>query len=177
MVDPIAVLDRLNAWRLEWHAARESMVRTTLALALDSCHALINIEDIKSDSAVLLHERVKSLYQGVSGVLGGRLQPEDLEIVVDALASARMYYWIRFLNGRFGDELEMLIRRRSKTYGNLPSSLSAVYLAIKAVSPQSHPKDVPDEISDESNIMLREGCVADIARLELVVSRYGAREG
>jgi hypothetical protein len=171
-MDPLAVLDRLNTWRRQWNDARESMVRTTLALALDSCRALISIEDIKSDSAVLLHERVKSLYQGASGVLSGRLQPEDLEIVIDALASARMYYWIRFLNGQAGDELEMLIRRRSKAYGGLPSSLGMVYLAIRAVVPQSHPADVPD-LSEESLTTLKEGCLADVARLEVVVSRYG----
>ncbi|HJU43861.1 MAG TPA: hypothetical protein VJ691_13630 [Vicinamibacterales bacterium] len=69
------------------------MLDGTLKLAVESCHALVEIEDVKSDHAVLLHERVKSLYQNV----------------MVALASGRIYYWIRYLKGATSDELNLLI--------------------------------------------------------------------
>jgi hypothetical protein len=86
-----------------------------------------------------------------------------------------MYYWLRFLNGSTSDELEQLIRRRSETYGSVPPSLSALERAIAAVVPAS--ALAAGLLTDEQRFeIIREGCVADFARLELVVVRYGASD-
>lgn len=172
-VDPVNVIKQLNEWRREWNEARDKRVHPTLRVALDACHALVALDEVRSDTGVLLHERVKSLYHGASSILGGRLQPEDLEVVIKALASARMYYWIRYLNGGSSDELEQLIRRRSGEYWDSPRSLGALYRAIKAVAPDAAVEDTSD-VDARNLALLRDGCLADFARLELVVLRYGA---
>jgi hypothetical protein len=174
MVDPIDVLDKLNKWYREWQRTRDSLAQSTLKLALDSCHALVTIQDVRSDAAVLLHERVKSLYQLASSVLANRLQPEELETVIIALGSARMYYWIRYLNGATSDELEMLIRRKLKIYGSIPASLGAVQFLLQSLTP-GEPLDSNDGVSAASLERLRHVCLADFAQLEVVVDRYNAR--
>lgn len=170
-MDPLEVLDKLNTWRRDWQEARDSRVRNTLRLSRDACYALVEISDVRSDTAVLLHERVKSLYQGAASVLGARLQNEDLEIVMLALASARMYYWIRFLNGSTSDELESLIRRRLKIYGAIPSSLGAVEFAFNQLAPNAKWMD-GSGVTTEALDVLRHRCLEDFAGLDAVVDRY-----
>ena len=170
MMNILEVLDRLDSWRRTWQAAKEAAQRKVLRLAVDSCNALVEIEDVKSDAGILLQERVRTLYSSASELFRGTLQAEELEIVINALASARIYYWVRFLNGHASDEIEQLIRRRAHIYGRLPSSLSIVDLAIRAVCDQF--SDGHQDVTEDVLLTLRQGCLADFARLEALSVKY-----
>jgi hypothetical protein len=89
------IITKLDDWRSRWEAAKESARRKILRLVMESCHALVEIEDIRSDAAILLQERVRTLYETVSTLLDGELDTSDINIVVKALGSPRIYYWIR----------------------------------------------------------------------------------
>jgi hypothetical protein len=167
-MDVIGILDRLNKWRSDWANAKAQARQDFLHLALDSCKALVQIEDVKSDEGVLLQERVRTLYRSASELLEGTLPPDELSVVVDALGSARIYYWIRFLRGRPGDEVEQLIRHRARIYGRLPSSLGIVDLALRAICGEF--SDGQD-LTEEALLKLRDGCLADFAKLEMLAAR------
>jgi hypothetical protein len=171
-VNPIEIIHQLDVWRQELRDKHQALLQRTLRLATDACNALVQIDDIRSDAAVLLHERVKSLYKYAPTVLNGRVLPEHIETLMEALASARIYYWIRFLKGASGDELETLICHRQKHW-QISKSFSIVYHAIRAVCPNERPPDFV-ELTDESLAILRRGCLADFANLEVVAARYGA---
>src|SRR5207245_9424295 len=75
-----------------------SVVKNGLRVDANSCRALVEVEDIQSDQATMLHEKVRLLYRDISTILRGRLELAEMDVVINALGSARIYYWIRILN-------------------------------------------------------------------------------
>lgn len=93
------------------------------------CDQLLQLRRKKDDAtARVVHERIKETYNMTSQVLGGRLSESEVDIVLTALASARVYYWGRVLRRAPDDELcELWERRlrdsRGEQVGALPASL------------------------------------------------------
>lgn len=102
----MSLIDHLEAI-LEWAMARRERRRSEVAWFLretDSlCEGLVRSPDLSADETLLLHEKLKVLYDQASSVLGGQLREPDLGVVLKALASARMYYWVRVLDQLLGD--------------------------------------------------------------------------
>ncbi len=59
------------------------------------CDGIVKVENVSGDEALLLHKELKLLYANVSTSLGGSLTEGQLALVMRAIASARMYYWLR----------------------------------------------------------------------------------
>jgi hypothetical protein len=104
----IEIVEKLCSW---WEARQESNKaarENVLRLAWTACHALVDVTDVHCDEARLLQERLRNLYENASTLFAGRLTGEELSVVITALGSARIYYWIKFLDGTGSEELEQL---------------------------------------------------------------------
>src|SRR2546429_4474491 len=171
MVDILKTIDQLHSWISEWEKAKSSVRKNVLRVAANSCRALVEVEDIQSDQATMLHEKVRLLYRDISTILRGRLELAEMDVVINALGSARIYYWIRILNRvpkdafkeEWASEAWALVRRRGRLMGKLTPSLGIAYYAMVAVCPNESPKD---ELTENTLTRLRDGCLRDFAQLD-----------
>ena len=166
----LKALAELDGWLIKWEAAKEGVRKDVLRITLESCRALTSIDDISSDKGILLQEKVRTLYRNVTSILDGRLKAEEIETVINALASARIYYWIRFYEMNQPvpiEEVYALIRRRG--YINRGGSSRVVEEALCAMCPDEMRITTPDNPLEA----LRRACIRDFAELEVLASKHG----
>jgi hypothetical protein len=91
--DILGIVDRI----LGAQQARKTAVNAQLRELGDLCDALLAADDLLSPDTKLVQARVRSLYDAVPRLLGEHLTAAELQVVVDALAWARVGYWARIL--------------------------------------------------------------------------------
>ena len=95
------IVDRAAQWLLLREDKRKAQVREFLVMVEELCQELVDLEDGRSDRAKLLQQKARAFYNEASSVIGGKSPSYDLHCVVCALAAARMYCWIRYLDDSF----------------------------------------------------------------------------
>lgn len=109
------------------------------------------------------HEVVKKLYASVARSVGDIVSSNDLAKILQALAAARVYYWVRRYKGNPGDELIEIINDRIKRILRDEVRHNSNEYIIKKILAldTSNPTLVEHEIE-----LIYANCLADIAELE-----------
>lgn len=130
-----------------------------------SCQELIELKDIKSDQAYILHEQLKIIYEMASSKLPSEfINDEKGLILYKALSSARIYYWIRFIESNDNDnELLLLLNDRNK----LPLSLDRLAYMLRK---EKNTKNGEMQAREIDILSIRKVCLAEIAQLSLLIS-------
>jgi hypothetical protein len=178
-MDILDLFDKISSWLRSAHRHRAESTDAYLELIESACLALLRIEPGITDTSRLLQEKVRALYADAGVVLTPKLASPDVAVVMHALASARIYYWIRVLDldsdSTFGspEELRNLISRRSgRPLSEGFASLRPVERALRAMCPEQAGAPVGDEESLEH---LRAACLRDFAALQALRARLRAR--
>lgn len=175
-VDIIELCDRVARWLESASRHRTQATAEYLDVIQLACEGLLDLPPGVTDQSRLLQERVRALYGDAALVLAPRLSSQDLRHVMNALGSARIYYWIRVLDvdGAEGigsrEELDRLIVRRGGPVGKATSSLSAVDRALLAMCPDEW-RSREDRWSLDG---LRAACLRDFGMLHSLRARMRA---
>lgn len=178
----IELYDRISDWLDSRRRHKAEATDSYLGIIEQACEQLVNLSPDITDGSRLLQERVRALYADAGMVLGARLESSDLALVMRALASARIFYWIRVLSVNYTDEfgsvaeLENLIARRGGPKGRGFESFDIVQRALLAMCPDSA-EDVMaaynrPELALEN---LRSACLKDFGELKALRARLQAR--
>ena len=167
----LEIFERVTAW-LESSARHNSdSIDGYLVIIEEVCEQLIELKPGIDDESRLLQERVRALYADAHLVLYPRLSRDDMFVVLRALASARIFYWIRVLDLdsaiHFGslEELRQLITVRGGPSGR-SSSFTIVEHAIHAMCPDADPTDDQEALTN-----LRSACIRDFGQLQALPRR------
>ena len=167
----IDILDRVVAW-IEARRTRESAsVSRLIDLMHEACIALIEAEDPNSESIRYVQGKLRTLYKRATQELGGRLSEEDLDAVMRALERARIYYWLRVLDGMPKSEAEQLLSEVDESPEST-SSLKGYLRIIRPLAPRDQLKFRLPRVGIE---FARDLCLESIAELEVIRSRYTSK--
>lgn len=109
------------------------------------------------------HEVVKKLYSSVASSIGDIVSSNDLAKVRQALAAARVYYWVRLYNGKPGEDIIDIINDRIKRIRRGEVRHNSNEYIIKKILDLNSQK--PSLIEHEIDL-IHSNCLADIAELE-----------
>lgn len=128
----------------DWKIRRDDELDEYLSKIVEFIFCLVQEDEILSDEAKLIRENLRNIYQTVSASLKGRLEEDDIALVLRALSSARIYYWVKVLEGQPVGDLseffklrhdndELLFESASDDYGEYgPNEISSsLTLAIQ----------------------------------------------
>lgn len=124
---------------------------------------VIESDDINDSQVEYSHEVVKKLYSSVAESIGDIVSSNDLAKVRQALAAARVYYWVRLYQGKPGEDIIEIIKdrikriKRGEVRHNSNEYIIKKILDLKSTSPRL----VEHEIE-----LIHANCFADIAELE-----------
>jgi hypothetical protein len=174
-MDILAILAKLDEWRNKRESAKEVVRRDVLKLALQSCHALVEIEDVGSDTGILLQKRVRELYRSVSTILDGRLGKDELKVIVDALGSARIFYWVKMTDlHRASADVTQLVNLLGERGVPISDPGTPSHAAVQAALADLCSDDKVFGMSTpETLISLRRACLRDFAALEVLALKHG----
>ena len=154
--------------------AKRKELRDNLKDILTICSDSIESEP-SSDKGQLLHEKVKSLYDNTSDLFGSSLTPIQHEILKEALASTRIFYWLKEIERtknkvlvNFMEELafssvnnvvELLKKQPSCEEKLSPSGAVAIQMVLKT----------NDNWGEAVVIPAKNECLRSIANLESMI--------
>ena len=155
MSDIVSIGKAVIDWVLANNARRTAQVDQYLGKIQATCIELVEIEDPRSDRAMLLHEQLKVIYEQASQRLPRSLIDREGWDLYRGLSSARIYFWLRVLGSTpAADQLQDLLSERRRALSS--PSLDALLGML------------PDPVSDvdvHSLSRIREQCLNDIARI------------
>ncbi len=141
---------------LDWLLKRKGIKTAQIELYLKEIHKvcmdLIEIEDPKSDAALLLHERIKVIQKNCIEKLPKSLADKEGWNLYIGLSSARIYYWLKVFDTMTENELVQLITERKE----LSFSLDRL---IKIIPKQY------DNIDSRLLEDIKRTCLSDIAKI------------
>lgn len=149
-------------FKLEHISTREK-VNVYVTEVLGHVKKVIDSDGIPEHEVDYSHEVVKELYCTVARSIGDIVSSNDLAKIRQALAAARVYYWVRRYKGRPGTEIiEVINDRISRINLGEVRHNSNEYIIKKIVQLEnSSPPLVEQEIEQ-----IYANCLADIAVLE-----------
>ncbi|MEW6323074.1 MAG: hypothetical protein AB1635_18545 [Acidobacteriota bacterium] len=156
----------LFEWRQSESESRRGDVGAFLEKVHADCQALAAWSGTPDDESRLIQERLRAFYAVFSGLIGPDVPPTDREIVAHAIASARIYYWVRVLDGRSNEELDRLLLSRAGPRGAATTSLGVVERALAAVTGSPYSVSAEQALDD-----LRQACLRDFAALDALRER------
>ena len=96
-MEPLLLAETFAKHIEKFRTARRSTVNRYLLSVLEACNEVIVSPNPASASSKLAHETLKSFYERASSVIGSELPRDELTRLMNALASARIYAWVRIL--------------------------------------------------------------------------------
>jgi len=152
----------IKYFKVEYITNREK-ANSYVSEVLTHVKAVIDSDEINDKQIDYSHEMVKKLYASVSTNVGEIISSNDLSKIRQALAAARVFYWVRKYNGKPGEEIIDIIKDRIKRIhrGEVRHN-SNEYIIKKILDLNTKtPRLVEHEIE-----LIQANCFADIAELE-----------
>lgn len=130
---------------------------------LEHVKIIIHSDDFTDNQATYSHEVVKKLYISVASSVGEIISSNDLAKIRQALAAARIYYWVRMYEGKPDEEIIELIQDRLKRIKRGEVRHNSNEYVIKKILDLNTktPKLIRHEIE-----LIHANCFADVAELE-----------
>lgn len=152
----------LSFFKIEYFSNREK-VNDYVSDVLVHVKKIIDADDMTDDSIDYSHEIVIELYHSISRSVGNLISHNDLSKIQQALAAARVFYWVRMYNGKPGEEIREIINERIRRINRGEVRHHSNEYIIKRILylDEKNPSLVEQEIKS-----IRSNCLADIAQLE-----------
>jgi len=178
-MNPIDIIEKAYSILKDRTKSKKQSILSKLKEIEAVCNMLVQEEIGTSDNAILLHECSKKLYEAASGSFAGSISEEELNIVIKALASTRIYYWAKRLDGIEYDEVRSMLsdyqkpsrsldkeksEQRSYKLSILPESLVNLMVMIK---PAKNTGELQKLLND-----IKQFCLSDIADLNALSLKY-----
>lgn len=134
-----------------------------IGAVLDYTKEIVWEDSFPSNKARLAHEVVKKLHDDLPEKIESCVSPEDVDRIDHALDAARIYYWVRALEGATIAEIEKLLQERDqRVKDHRARSASLDYVLHEVVLATKSGLTISDcQLED-----LKMQCESDIAELE-----------
>jgi hypothetical protein len=123
---------------------------------------IVHTVDILSDEAIYAQQMVRKFYYESPKKLGDLVSANTLAKVMQALSAARVYYWVKFSEGKEKQEIILLLNARLSRIDNGIVRHNSPEITLQKI------KDLKDDqvLADHELSLIRDNLFADIAELE-----------
>jgi hypothetical protein len=167
-MDPVTIVQALLEWVIKGiegrDRSRNAEIDRFITDLQTTCRDLARLEDPYGEEAVLLHERLKQMYD----LLLERLPDKFIEghggDPYRAISSARIYYWLRIVTVISHEELQRLFSDRNRKSSSFERLAGMLQKASEGV-------DESGVLDPEAVDEIRRECLRDVERLSLIRPR------